>query len=274
MRTLHLVLPIALAVCSLAARPVAAADDKSAAPAAWVYPQDLKCAGRRLTLHEPEFTAYDASTTRVSLRFPTMLTDPLGRSTYGTSELTGTLRVDLASRLMKLDTLSAGAMAFPGAVAADAAAVQEGFAEALPKSLTLRIELLTARAGAYQPEAAPPKFAVAPPNIVVRLRPAVMVQVDGDPVLVDVETFPLQYVANCASDVFRDAKTDMWYLLVDGVWMQAKAFAGPWKKGDGSVPSIMSQISGVHPRGHVRKYVPGTPEFAKRGLVPAPKELP
>jgi hypothetical protein len=38
------------------------------------------------------------------------------------------------------------------------------------------------------------------------------------------------------SDVFRDAQTDMWYLLVDGWWLQAKQLAGPWKRGDGTVP--------------------------------------
>ena len=265
----------AAAVCLFAARPCPAADDgKSAAPQAWVYPQDWKCAGRRLTMHEPQVTAFDPAMSRVSLRYPVVLTDPLGRASWGTVELSGTLRVDLASRLVRLDTLQPGKATFPGVAEADLTAVQAGLADALPKTVTLRVELITARPGAWTPEASPPKFSKDPPSVVVRYRPAVLVQTDGAPELLDVEEFPLQYVGNCATDVFRDPKTDMWYLLLDGTWMNAKAFAGPWRRLDGPLPSSMSQIPGSHPRGHVRRFVPGTPEFTKRGLVPAAKDLP
>jgi hypothetical protein len=275
MLTRTLALSAAAALCVLAARPPAAADDgKSAAPQAWVYPQDWKCAGRRLTVQEPQVTAFDASVSRVSLRYPAMLTDPLGRASWGTVEVAGTLRVDLASRLVRLDTLQPGNAVFPGVAQPDLASVQAGLADALPKALTLRVELLTARAGAWTPEASPPRFSKDPPAIVVRYRPAVLVQTDGEPVLLDVEEFPLQYVGNTATDVFRDTKTDMWYLLLDGTWMNAKAFAGPWRRLDGPLPSAMSQIPGSHPRGHVRRFVPGTPEFTKRGIVPAAKDLP
>jgi hypothetical protein len=274
MRTHASVVVAALCLAAFFARPGVGEDSaKGAGPPAWVYPQDVKCAGRRLTLHEPQVLALDESTNRVSLRFPTLLTDPLGRSTYGKAEVTGVLHVDFTSRLMRLDMLAAGDTAFPGAPAADAKAVQDGLAEALPKTLTLRLELLVGRPDAYKPPAAPPKFATQAPAIIVRLKPAVLVQVDGDPVMLDVETFPLQYLANSASDVFHDAKADVWYLLVDGAWMQAKALAGPWKRAD-AVPSIMSQIPGTHPRAHVRRFVPGTPEFMKRGIVPPTKEWP
>jgi hypothetical protein len=270
-----LALSAVAALLVLAARPSAAADDpKPAAPQAWVYPQDWKCAGRRLTMHEPQVTAFDPAVSRVSLRYPALLTDPLGRGSWGSVEVAGTLRVDLTSRLVRLDTLQPGNAVFPGVAQADLASVQAGMQDAFPKTLTLRAELITARPGAWTPDASPPKFPKDPPQIVLRRRPAVLVQTDGEPVLLDVEEFPLQYVANTATDVFRDPKTDMWYLLLDGTWMSAKAFAGPWRRLDGPLPSPMSQIPGGHPRGHVRRCVPGTPEFMKRGMVPAPKELP
>jgi hypothetical protein len=274
MRTSPIAALVAVCLAALVASPGRAEGDKAAPPSAWVYPQDWKCAGRRLTMHEPQVTKFDAVNEKVTLRFPATMTDPLGRATFGTVEVFGALHADIASRLMKLDMLSAGATTFPFATPADATAVQGAIGESLPKSLLLRLELLTARPGAYTPDATQPKFAKEPPQIIVRERPAVLVQVDGEPVLYDVEEFPLQYVGNTASDVFRDPKEDMWYLLLDGTWLQSKAFAGPWKKGDGSVPTIMSQIPATHPRGHVRRFVPGTAEFMKRGIVPAPKDLP
>jgi hypothetical protein len=274
MRTSVLAALVAVSLAALVAPPGRAEGDKAPPPPAWVYPQDWKCAGRRMTMHEPQVVAFDAVNSKVTLRFPATVTDPLGRATLGTVEVFGAFHADIASRLMKIDMLSSGATAFPFAAEADAKAVAGGVAEALPKSLLLRLELLTARPGAYAADPSPPKFAKEPPQIIVRERPAILVQVDGEPVLYDVEEFPLQYVGNTASDVFRDPKSDMWYLLVDGTWMQSKAFAGPWKKGDGSVPSIMSQLPATHPRSHVRRFVPGTPEFMKRGIVAPPKELP
>lgn len=280
MRTRTATTLLLICLAALAASPGRAEDDAAAAAAkaalktVWVYPQDVKCAGRRLTLHEPQVVSFDAANFRIALRFPAMLTDPLGRSTYGMAEVAGAVHFDPNSRLLRIDALEAGKTAFPGAAEVDSKAAEGGLADALPKSLVLRAELLTARAGAYAPPATPQKLGGDAPAIVVRERPAVLVQIDGDPVMLDVETLPIQYLANSASDVFRDPKTDMWYLLVDGAWMQAKALAGPWKKSDGSLPSTMSQIPATHPRGHVRRYVGGTPEFLKRGIVPAPKEFP
>jgi hypothetical protein len=265
---------LAASLLAFAPAPSAAQDAaKAAGPPAWVYPQDVKCAGRRLTLHEPQVVGFEAPTRRVALRFPTLLTDPLGRATYGSTELTGSLHVDLSSRLMRLDALDAGKATFPGAPEPDVAAVQAAFGDSLPNHLTLRLELLTARPGAFRQEA-PPQFEKTPPAIVVRERPAVLVQIDGEPVLQDVEQMPLQYVVNTASDIFHDPKSGLWFLLLDGTWMQAKAIAGPWKKALGDMPTAMSQIPANHPRGHVRKFTPGTPEFAKRGPVAAAKDLP
>jgi hypothetical protein len=275
-------LPLAALLAStLLLSPPAAAQDKPgapAAPAAWVFPQDVKCAGRRLTLHEPQVVAADPLAFKLSLRFPTTLTDPLGRATWGTTEVSGAYHADLASRLLRLDALEPGKTVFPAAAKADAEAVEKAFGDSLPKFFLLRIELLTARPGAFRPDPAPSTLPKDPPQFVVRGRPAVLVQVDGAPVMQEViagnDTLPVEYLANSATDVFRDVKTDMWYLLVDGSWMEAKKLEGPWKPMRGGFPSAMSQLPANHPRGHVRKFVPGTPEFMKRGLVPAPKELP
>src|SRR5262245_52948147 len=121
MRTRTMAVLVAVSLAALAAPPGRAADDKAAAaaPPAWIYPQDWKCAGRRLTMHEPQVTAFDAVNAKVTLRFPTTLTDPLGRATFGSVEVFGAFHADLGSRLMKLDMLAPGAAAFPFAQPAD-----------------------------------------------------------------------------------------------------------------------------------------------------------
>ena len=266
-------LALALFLVALPASSGSAQDGKQpAAPPAWVFPQEAKCAGRRLTMHEPLLLSYDPATTKAALRLPAAVTDALGRTTYGAFEATGLVHADLTARLIKVDMLEAGKATFPGMAEKDAAAVQNGLGEALPKSLLLRLEVLTTRPS-YQAPAAT-KIDARPPQILVRRRAAALVQVDGEPVMMDIENVTVQYLANSASDVFRDTKTDMWYLLVDGMWAQAKALAGPWRKADSGPPSLLSQLPLTHPRGHIRRYVPGTPEYAKRGIVKETRELP
>ncbi len=271
MHTLIKTLPL---LVLFAAAPVLAAPDEPAKPAApaappaWVYPRDITSAGRRLSLHEPVVLLYDPADTEVALRFPVTVTDALGRITYGVIDATGTVHLDVASRLFRADEVAVGKSAFPGLADPDAKSTQAGLAEVFPKSMLFRIELLTARpAGkaAVAPES--PKFATQPPAIFVRNKPAVLLQTDGEPLLLDIESFPVQYLANSASDVFRDAKADVWYFLLDGGWMQSKALAGPWEPLKGALPTTLSQLKDDHPRGHIRRYVPGTPEFSRRGSV-------
>src|SRR5687767_185852 len=168
MRTTSLAVPLVLAVLALAASPSPAQDAaKPAAPAAWVYPQDVKAAGRRLTLHEPQVTSFDAPLFKAVVRFPVTLTDALGRASYGDVEVSGFVHTDFTARLFRMDTLDVVKSAFPGIPEKDVASVQAGLPEALPKSLLLRLELLTARPG-YAPPAVSPKFDTKPPQIFVR----------------------------------------------------------------------------------------------------------
>ncbi len=264
---------LVLAAAAVAGDGDVASPTQPAGPPAWVYPRNVECAGRRLGIGEPIAISYDAAAARAELRFPVTVTDPLGRVTYGAIEAGGTTRLDLASRLFRVDAVEIAKSTFPGLAPADLKPLQDGLADAVPKSFLLRLEVLTARPGAAPPAGEPPKFSNQPPAIFVRNRPAVLVQVDGEPVLFGVEDFPLQYLGNSASDVFRDPKTDTWYLLVDGTWAQAKALAGPWQPLKGPLPTTLTQIPEKNPRGHVRRFVPGTTEYKKPDAAAA-KELP
>src|SRR5688500_13403105 len=123
-----------LLVCLFASPGSAQDKGKAPAPPAWVYPQDVQCAGRRLTLHEPQVVAWDGREFKMSLRFAAPVTDPLGRSSFGMLEVSGAVHLDLRSRLVKVVALEAGRSAFPAMAANDATAVQAGLQDALPKS--------------------------------------------------------------------------------------------------------------------------------------------
>ncbi len=276
-----LALAVALASTALPAHaqdpakpPAPGAPAPAAAPAKpWFFPQESRAAGRRLVVQEPIVLAHDPGAGTVTLRLAIGAVDPLGKTTWGSADATGTTRVDIDSRLVQVDGVVLTGSAFPALGEEDAKAMAAALPDALPKVLTLRLEIFTARPGAAPAKADTQGLSSLAPALHVRRTPAVLMQTDGEPVLLDVGEFPLKYLANSASDVFFDPKTDMWFLLLDGTWAQSKALAGPWIPLEVPLPSVLSQINITHPRGHVRRWVPGTSEFKKAGPV-APKALP
>lgn len=272
-----LVLAALPALAALVAAP-ASAQEKPPAPAGaagtapapdWVWPREIDVAGRRVHLFEPVVLSRDAATNQVALRFAARVTDALGRQTWGVADATGTARIDLASRLFLVDGIAAARSAFPQLPEKDRDQVVAAVPEKLPKEVLLRLDLLTAAPrtapapGEGNP-APPSKISMLAPEILVRTTPAVLVQIDGDPVTQPVAEFPLEYVVNTASDVIRDPKSGTWFLHVEDRWLESKAVAGPWKPLATALPIVLSQLPKDFARGHLRLFVPGTPESAAR----------
>ena len=261
----------ALAVLSGTALPAPAAPDEAPLPP-WEFPKQIVAAGRKVELSEPVLVARDPESGDVQLRFAAQEIDGAGRISWGMVEAAGSSHIDFTGRLVLVDGVKAGSVLFPLLPEKDRDEIAKGMPEALPKELVLRLEILTAGPGAAPTEPEPaPKFSISAPEIVVRRTPAVLVQIDGEPVKDTVADFPLEYVVNTASDLFRDPKSGTWYLLADGAWLESSKLNGEWKLAS-QTPVLLSQLPATHPRGHVRSFVQGTPEFAQRtgGKKPAP----
>ena len=76
--------------------------------------------------------------------------------------------------------------------------------------------------------------------------------IDVHTVLQPVGDFPLEYVANSASDILKDPKSGTWYLHLADRWMESKALEGPWKPLAGALPVVLSQLPKDNVRGHLR----------------------
>jgi hypothetical protein len=276
MKTLPLLASLAVALLALPARGAPDETKKTqpeaAKPQPWEFPREVSIAGRKVLLSEPTLLSRDDATGDVKFRFAASLLDGAGRIYWGVIDASGKSHLDMTSRLVVVDGIQSGAFAMPTLGEKERDEVSKAVPEALPKELLLRLEILTAAPGAAPaPDAPGPKISVSGPEIIVRRTPAVLVQIDGEPVKDTLGDLPMEYVANTSADLFREPKSDVWYLLLDGVWIEAKSLAGPWKPA-ASVPILLSQLPVTHPRGHVRQFIPGTQEFATRtgGKKPAP----
>ncbi len=100
------------------------------------------------------------------------------------------------------------------------------------------------------------------PNVIVRTKPAELIQTDGEPAFAPVEGTSLLYLKNSEDDVIMDIATQNYYVLVAGRWYASKSLAsGPWRFVPGDkLPADFPQIPANSDVGSVRANVPGTTE--------------
>ncbi|MDG4595415.1 MAG: hypothetical protein P9F75_06940 [Candidatus Contendobacter sp.] len=69
----------------------------------------------------------------------------------------------------------------------------------------------------------------APPAIIFATVPSVLVLIDGQPILRDVEGFPVKRVVNTPFVLLNDPADNKYYLTGDALWFVAADFKGPWQ---------------------------------------------
>jgi hypothetical protein len=109
---------------------------------------------------------------------------------------------------------------------------------------------------------------VVVPEIVVRTRPAEVIQTDGEPRLEPVKGTNLLYVNNSEDDIILDIDTQQYYVLIAGRWYTTKSLAGgPWAYCPGDqLPKDFPDIPVESDLADVRSNVPGTTE-AKEAVL-------
>ncbi len=84
-------------------------------------------------------------------------------------------------------------------------------------------------------------FGSDPPRIYHRTVPAVLVSIEGDPILTELNGFELEYVANSAFFIVKDKKTGF-YLRGSGMWFISDDIGGAWKRTD-DLPGEVAKVS-------------------------------
>src|SRR5208283_5505842 len=71
-------------------------------------------------------------------------------------------------------------------------------------------------------------YDTAPPKILVMKHPAVLVTIDGEPILSDVDGSPLKKVSNTPFFLVNDPSSGYFYLKGGDIWYSAIAIKGEW----------------------------------------------
>jgi hypothetical protein len=119
----------------------------------------------------------------------------------------------------------------------------------------------------HSKDATAPAPTAPPSRVFVSTTPAELIQTTGAPRFTPIPKTQLAYVANTSSNVFRDVKTQDYYVLLAGRWYQSKSTEGPWASTSGSkLPNDFKQIPPEHLKASVLVSIPGT-EQAKEAII-------
>jgi hypothetical protein len=95
-----------------------------------------------------------------------------------------------------------------------------------------------------------------PPTIFFSSKPAVLVNVDGDPIWSPIKENDLKFAVNTNWDLFHHEPTKVFYLLHGQSWLQAADFKGPWTAA-GKLPPSFGKLPADDNWKEVKAALPG-----------------
>jgi len=99
------------------------------------------------------------------------------------------------------------------------------------------------------------KISTEAPPIMVSNKPAILVMIDGQPILGPVGETKLTYVVNTNWDLFKDGKDGDFYLLNGSHWLTSETLEGPWKSAS-KLPKDLSALPAGENWNDTRKALP------------------
>jgi hypothetical protein len=193
-----------------------------------VWPRVIEDSGRTFTIYQPQIDKFDD--TVLEARAAVQVDTPVGektQTTYGVIWIRANAFIDKETELVQLDDIQITKASFP--TAGDR---MDEYLDVLrrnaEKGRTVSLDAIEANLAVTQAEAKGNAVPLKndPPRIYYRTSPALLVLIDGDPVLRPVEGSSLRRVINTKSLIVEDS--GRFYMPIGQTWLGAPAATGPW----------------------------------------------
>ena len=230
----------------------------SAAPRDIGWPRQVSKDGAQLVYYQPQvddWKNYKELTGRMAFS----LTPKGGQAVHGVASLHAITSVDKTSHIALLQNITATSVRFPSLDTAAAGSMEQLFRLLLPgEGEPISVERLIADLDHSKSATTPVAVKNDPPPIFYSPKPAILLVVDGKPVLGPIEKTDLQFVVNTNWDLFFEKSNKQYYLLADKVWLVAGELSGPWKPSQ-NLPKDMAKLPANENWTDVKKMIPPPP---------------
>jgi hypothetical protein len=214
--------------------------------------------GAQVVLYEPQVASWEDQTL-LRLHAAVAYT-PKGASApqLGTIIAEARTRVSVAERLVDFSSFGILQSNFPNAPREVAAEAVRAIKASIPlgeRVLALDRVLAYVDASRIRPTNVE-GLKADPPVVFYSTRPAVIVNVDGDPIWSPIQGSDLRFAVNTNWDLFEHPPSKTYYLRHDTVWLKAAAVSGPWT-GAGPLPASFAKLPADDNWKDVRAALPG-----------------
>ena len=223
---------VALAVClAVSSTPVAFAQSAPAArvaqPGGDPWPRRANVNGATISIYQPQLNSWNGNLldAYAAVRIKVGGSDA---TNYGVIWFTARTEIDKVNRVVTLTDFALTKQDFPTLVN-NGASYASAFRGTMPWTESMPLDELETALSTTSVDEQQKPVAVRnnPPRIVLSTTPAVLVSIEGQPVLRP-STAGFLKVVNTRALILADAATNTYYLaLMDG-WVAAKAVTGPW----------------------------------------------
>jgi hypothetical protein len=199
----------------------------------------------------------------VDWRMAVSLTPAGGKPAVGVLELHGQTTVDNDTKMVLIDNLKIKKTHFPSLDTTTAAKMDRMVRSFLPPFVTITLNQFVAcvpKAGS-DPGV---QLKNDPPVIYISYKPAVVLDIDGQPIRASILNGKLEYVVNTRWPLFFDPQSSNFYLLAGEQWLTSAALPGPWVLAK-KLPNDMSMLVKEPEWASLKKFIPQRP--AKRNTV-------
>lgn len=217
------------------------------------WPRQITQQGSTLIYYQPQVDDW-TNFQQLDWRMAISITPAGGKATVGAVAMRGVTSVNSDTQMVLISGLTIKNTYFPSLDPATAASMQQLMTTFLPPSVWISMHRLIA---CVPKPAAPPSRVQLnndPPQIFVSYQPAILLGVEGEPMLADIPNTKLQYVINTDWAVFVYDKSTF-YLLAGDRWLTASSLQGPWSL-TMKLPKEMEKMVKEQQWASLKKFIP------------------
>jgi hypothetical protein len=148
--------------------------------------------------------------------------------TFGVVSATARTQIDKIDRSVVFENMQITKLDFPTLPDRGAAYAAELQADFVKTVRSISLDRLEAALAAQGIKASPVEISNTPPQVIVSYSPAILVPIDGAPVLKPTRDERFQHVVNTCALILQGGLGQNFYLHVYDGWLSASAIAGPW----------------------------------------------
>jgi hypothetical protein len=205
------------------------------------WPREITNQGSTLLLYQPQVDDWK-NFRELNWRMAFSLTPAGGQEAVGVATMHSNTEIDNDNKMVLLTDLKIVNTNFPSLDPQSAAKVAQLVQTFLPPSVQISMFRLIASVPENKPPSEVP-LKNDPPQIFVSYRPAILLEVDGQPVRTPIENTNLEYVLNTHWRLFFDKSQSVYFLLVGQQWLRSNDLRGPWSAA-ATLPKEMATLPG------------------------------